>query len=34
MLPLDPTTPEGREAYVEHMVGFTLRGLQPDEEAT
>jgi AcrR family transcriptional regulator len=34
LLPLDPTTPEGREAYVEHMVGFTLRGLQPDEEAT
>jgi len=30
LLPVDPGSDEGRDAYVDHMVGFTLRGLRPD----
>lgn len=30
LLPIDAGTEEGRQAYVDHMAGFALRGLMPD----
>lgn len=32
LLPIDPSSDEGRQAYVDHMAGFALRGLMPDGE--
>jgi AcrR family transcriptional regulator len=32
-LPIDPTSEGGRQAYVDHMAGFAIRGLMPDGDA-